>query len=349
MTGAPAVDAGQAGRTADPERPALGEAPGAIDASDDLATAGRKAIWPQLERLLDREGGLADPDQADGLRKYRVATRRLRAAARLFEDAYPRAEIRPIRRGLRDLARAVGAVRDLDVRIADLDRWAAADAGAADPAANLANVAPLREAWATERAAAHARLVARVRGRRHRRLIEALIAFADLAAPRGEPPPGAVGARTLGNSIASRTWRAYEDVRAFAGVVRTADVETLHDLRVATKRLRDGLSILGDVLGDGRAELEAPLVALQDHLGALNDTVVTVGAVRAFLDDRGNGVSPEASRAVASYLADRERQVGSLQSSVDAPFRAVAGLPFARRLGKLVVVPVPVSEDPAAG
>ena len=342
-----AAPAAGAGRTTEPERPALGDAPGAIEASDDLATAGRKAIWPQLERLLDREGSLADPDEADGLRKYRVATRRLRAAARLFEDAYPRGEIRPIRRGLRDLARAIGAVRDLDVRIADLDRWAATEASAGEEAApNRADVAPLREAWATERAAAHARLVARVGARRHRRLVEALIAFADLAAPRREPSPGAIGGRTVGNSVGSRTWRAYEDVRAFAGVVGTADVETLHDLRVATKRLRDGLGIFGDVLGDGRAQLEAPLVTLQDHLGALNDTVVTIGAVRAFLDDRGDDLTPEASRAISSYLAEREREVGRLQASVGAPFRAVAGLPFARRLGKLVVVPTPVAEDP---
>ena len=41
-----------------------------------------------------------------------------------------------------------------------------------------------------------------------------------------------------GHRAASRIWAAYEQVRAYEPVLRWADVETLHELRIAGKWLR---------------------------------------------------------------------------------------------------------------
>jgi CHAD domain-containing protein len=331
----PDVDPGRQGAEAGPapapvpERLSLGPPPGPILASDLLATAGRKAMWVHLDRMLTREPGVRDTDRSDDLRKYRVAIRRLRAALRLFEPAYPNRQTRPIRRGLSDLAEAVGTIRDLDNRIADLGRWATERGGDAP-----AGVTALTDAWLRDRQRAVAGLGARLDSRRHARLLSVLVAFVDLAPPSTrrarEPRP-----YTVHDRIASLLWTAYEDVRAFAPVIRWADLETIHELRIAGKRLRDDLDFLADVLPPERAWLVERLVALQDHLGALNDATVTVAAVRAFLEHWG--ASPGEQAHIAAYLTDKEREVAVLRRSIWRPWRPVVGITFARKLSRLVV------------
>jgi CHAD domain-containing protein len=314
----------------------LGTAPTAITAHDPLETAARKAMWPQLERLLAREGHLGDPERADDLRRYRVAVRRLRAAVRTLGDGLPERQLKPIRRGLGNLARTLGAVRDLDLRIADLERWAGERGDA-----SRAGIEPLRAAWGAERERATRALLAHLETRRHRRLVDRLAAFVDGSVPPGRGG-GFAGPSTIGDRLGSTIWSAYEEVRSYAAVVRWADLETLHGLRIAAKRLRDGLDLLGDLVGPARTPVTQRLVRLQDHLGALQDAAVTSAAVRAFLESQHGRLSPEEQQEIAAYLSDRERLVGRLRRASVAPWRSVVGITTARRIGRLVVMPAGV-------
>jgi CHAD domain-containing protein len=319
-----------------PIRLSLGPAPGPILLSDLLATAGRKAMWVHLDRMLAREPGVRDPERPDELRKYRVAIRRLRAALRMFAAAFPDREVRPLRRGLSELAATVGAIRDLDNRVGDIGRWATERGGDAP-----AGVAVLTDTWARDRERAVTGLYARLDSRRHRRLLTALIAFVDLAPPTMRRAHGP-RAYTVHDRVASLLWTAYEDARAFAPVIRWADLETIHELRISGKRLRDDLDFLADLLPpDDRAWLAERLVALQDHLGALNDATVTVAAVRAFLEHWG--ASPGEQAQIAAYLTDKEREVALLRRTIWRPWRPVVGIGFARKLSRVALVRPPVA------
>lgn len=310
---------------------------GPIVLTDPVSTAGRKAMWIHLDRMLAREPAIQDPDQPDELRRYRVAVRRLRAALRMFRFAFAERDVRPLRRRLADLAGAIGVIRDLDNRIADLDRWAIERGGEAPVA-----VAVLSKAWGEERARAIAKLGRRLASQRHRRLLEALTTFV-----RAEPRLDRVDRHTTGLTIhdrlASLLWAAYEEVRAFAPVVDEADLATIHELRIAAKRLRDDLELLADVLPVERTWLLERLVALQDHLGALNDATVAAAAVRTFLDHPGRRLAAGERAGIAEYLEAREREVTRLRQSLADAWRPVAAIGFARKLGRLVVV------GPAAG
>lgn len=291
-------------------------------------------MWVHLDRLLAREPGVRDPERPDELRKYRVAIRRLRAALRMFSPAYPTREVRPLRRALGELASAVGAVRDLDLRIAHLDRWALERGGDSQAA-----VAVLSAAWTRDRNRALRSLLSTLDSRRHRRLLDRMIAFVDATAPADGPDraPKRPSRPTVADRLASQLWAAYEDVRSFAPVIADADLETIHELRISGKRLRDGLEFLAPVLGPDQAWLGERLVALQDHLGALNDATVAVTAIRAFLEHRSTLASGERAE-VEAYLVDREREIDALRRSIGGPWRPVAGIAFARRLSRLVVV-----------
>jgi triphosphatase len=321
-----------AGRTHEtPERPVLGLAPGPILPTDQFAVAGRKAMWLHVSRMLEREDALRDPAQTDSLKRYRVATRRLRAALRVFREAYPKRQTKPIRAGLADLAGALGRVRDLDVRLEELDRWA----NEREEGAQVA-VRPLREALADERRSAAAALIRNLETRRHRRLLSGLVDFVTDAEKTSGLHEGSPD-RLIRDRAASSIWTAYEQVRAYASVARGADLPTLHGLRIEAKRLRYTLEFLGDVLGPDREWLVERLVALQDHLGALNDADLAVAVVRRFVAERHARLAAEERAAIAGYLADRGRERNRLRS-IGRAWRPVVSATFAQRLGRAVVV-----------
>ena len=320
--------AGDPGKAAPPLRPKLGPSPGRIEPDDTFATAGRKAMWPHAQRLLRYELSLGDASRVDDLKRYRVATRRLRAALRLFADAYPDRRGRALRDRLGELGRAAGAVRDLDVRLADLGRWAKEQ-----PAQDRAALEPLRAAWTQDRERAAAALLARLATRRHARLLADVVALVDAPARMTTD-----GARTVRDSAASRLWRAYETLREAGSLVRWADLPAVHEVRIDAKRLRYALEFLADVLPPGGDWLIQKLVGVQDHLGGINDAAVTSAAARAVLLDRRTQLQPAERAAIARYIAERERELNRLRRGIGRPWRSVASATFARRLGRVVVI-----------
>ncbi len=93
-------------------------------ADDPLAEAGRKVLRLHLLRMLDAENGSRDGD-VESVHKMRVATRRMRAAWRVFNGAYKtRLQDRYVGE-LRQVAQTLGAVRDMDVQLERLREYAA--------------------------------------------------------------------------------------------------------------------------------------------------------------------------------------------------------------------------------
>jgi CHAD domain-containing protein len=316
---------------APPEGPRLGRPPGAIERDDLFAVAARKAMWPHVQRLLELDAALRDPEGRRDLKKYRVATRRLRAALKAFEEAFPKREVRDLRDDLGDLATTAGAARDLDVRIADVVQWSLERGGEAPD-----GVKPLVAAWQAERADAASRLDARLRTRRHRRLMEDLAAFVEASDAPGRRATGQAPTRPIGLQAGSLVWDSYERLLTYDRVIRWADLATLHQLRIEAKRLRYLLEFLGDILGPERTDLIARLVAVQDHFGLLNDAVVNSMAVRAFLQEPSTQLQPAERTAVTTYLQEREREIGRLRRGAGRPWRPVAGVTFARRLARTI-------------
>src|SRR6185295_4288329 len=101
-----------------------GKTPGVL-AEDTVAEAGRKVMRFHLARMIDREPGVRDGKDIEDIHKMRVATRRQRAAWRVFGEAFRKRRTRAYRDGLRDAARRLGAVRDLDVQLDGIDAYRA--------------------------------------------------------------------------------------------------------------------------------------------------------------------------------------------------------------------------------
>jgi CHAD domain-containing protein len=286
-------------------------------------------MWPHVERLLRFEQSLTDAAKTDDLKRYRVATRRLRAALRLFADAWPGKKVRKLRDELGELGRAAGTVRDLDVRMADLEGWAAAE----DEGIGPTHIRPLVDAWREEREGAATDLLERVGSDRHQRLLRDVVEFAE-----GGIRLTADGRRIVRDTAASRIWKAFEQLRERGSLVNWTELPATHEIRIDAKRLRYSLEFLGDVLRPDRDSLIERLVRVQDHLGAINDAATVAAAARGALQDRGGDLQPDERASIERYAADREHDIATLQAGISAAWDPIAAASFARRLGRTVVI-----------
>ncbi len=303
-----------------------------VRADDPLAEAGRKVLRMHLARMLSHEAGTRSGVDPEELHKMRVATRRMRAVWRVFDGAYERKVQKRHVAELRTVARALGAVRDLDVQLDGLAeyRLSMADATGAPGAAGEA-LEPLARALRERRQDARERLIKLLDSRAYQRFVADYLEFVET------PGAGAVAsdvARPLRvrDAAAGKTWQAYEAFRAHDSGLRWADLPALHELRIDGKRLRYTLESFSEVLPPSAAEIVAAVTVIQDHLGALNDAHIADGLVRGWLVAFAPSLPAVTRDAAGDYLASRELLAARLRRSFPRVWRRVSGRAFRRRL-----------------
>ena len=307
----------------------VGRTPG-VTSDDHIAEAGRKVMRFHLARMLAREAGVRDGRDLEDVHAMRVATRRQRAAWRVFGASFRPGRTKRYRNGLREIASRLGTVRDLDVLLE------AADIYRADmPVAEQRALEPLLRDWHEHRDDARVLLVRELDSDGYRRWVDD---YRDFVRTDGAAvmPVLPTQPHRVRDTAGSRIWTAYEQVRGYEPVLRWADVETLHELRIAGKWLRYTLEFVREALGDDAAPLIARVTALQDHLGLMNDADVSASMARTFLIEHAGDLSGLESAAIGRYLVSREREVARLRRSIGAPWRGVAGVTFRRSLGRVV-------------
>jgi CHAD domain-containing protein len=313
----------------EPVRPRLtvGKTPGVLP-DDHVAEAGRKVLRFHLARMIAREAGTRDGGDPEDLHSMRVATRRQRAAWRVFGGSFRPGRTKTHRSRLRDVAARLGAVRDLDVQLEGADAYRA-DLIVTEQRA----LEPLLAAWRTHRDDARALLVRELDSDGYRRWLDD---YAEFVRHEGTAvvATGPTEPHRVRDTAASRILAAYEHVRAYEPVLRWADVETLHELRIAGKWLRYTLEFVREALGPDADGLIARVTALQDHLGLMHDADVSAHLARDFLVENAGSLSEAESGAIARYLVNREREVARLQRTVGRAWRGVAGIAFRRALGR---------------
>jgi triphosphatase len=238
--------------------------------------AGRKVLRLHFARAIVRVPGVIAGEDPEEVHAMRVASRRMRAAWRVFGGGFERSATRRYRADLREVGGRLGTVRDLDVLLGILDGY-----GRRHGARATRGLLPLRAAWVAEREARRGVLVEHLSS-------PAFVAFvteheAFLGAPAAElgaverPSPGRVRGR-----MPATAWTAYQEVWTFDDRVAGADLATLHQLRIAGKWLRYTLEFVREALASDAAALIEPVVALQDHLGDQHDLHVAATLAREF-------------------------------------------------------------------
>jgi triphosphatase len=318
-------DAQHAAGLAEAPRPLL-RSPG-VRVDDTLGMAGRKVLRMHMGRMLASEPGTRSGEDTEDLHKMRVATRRMRAAWRVFDGAYrPRLQKRYVGE-LRETATALGEVRDLDVQIEGLERYveSLSPAGAAA-------MAPLRVEWRRRREAARERLLELLDSKDYAAFVTDYQAFVD-ATGKGEVETAPDAPILVRDTAGGRILQAYERVRAHETMLAWADVTALHALRIDGKRLRYTLEFFREVLPHAADELIARVTELQDHLGLLNDADVASRMTRTFMITQASRLPAGSREAIGLYLDSREAEIGRLRRQLGPIWRRITAVRFRRRLG----------------
>jgi CHAD domain-containing protein len=296
---------------------------------DSLPEAAHKVFDYHFGRLRAKEKGTRQGANVEDLHDMRVAARRMRAAWRVFDEAFRGGPTRKLRRRLRILSDRLGAVRDLDVLIENLESYR----DGLD-AADRPGLEPLLSLWRRQREAAQQLLVEELDSNRYTELVAEMKEFLEA----GSNEAATVATPTLPHRVRDRApsqiWAAYEAVRAYEPVLPWADVETLHRLRIAAKWLRYDLEFFGEALGPDSARLMDRVVGLQDFLGCLHDADVAAKLARDVLVARAGELSKLETDAIGAYLHSREREVVRRKRALGPVWRAVVGAPFRRALGR---------------
>jgi CHAD domain-containing protein len=243
---------------------------------DSMVEAGRKALRFNFERMLFHEPVARLGEDIEGVHDMRVATRRMRSAFRLFGPFFDPQVTRPLVRGLRRIAAALGEVRDLDVFRQKAEHFVAGNPGA--------DLSPLFTTWQDDYDAARAALLDALDGRRFARFVERLHSFVTTPGAGALPAqPDGIVAYQVRHVAPRLIYEHYEQVRAYEAVLDGAPITTLHALRIDFKRLRYAMEFFEEVLGPEARLVIKEIKAMQDHLGDLNDTSVAVPLLGDFI------------------------------------------------------------------
>lgn len=248
--------------------------------------------------FLNREPGVRLGEDPDEVHRMRVASRRLRAGLAFFREVLPRSA-ETLRTELRAAARALGAVRDLDVLAALL--------------VNETESKPL-PTWfrrvAAERSTQHTALLAHLDSRSHERVRQSLIQF--LRAGRRSRSGAAA---TPGLVVLVREFECRRQAlhRARARLTLAAHAERFHRARILTKRLRYAIEY-GPRLEsrNGRRYLRQ-LIRVQDALGAFQDAT----SVIRWLTETGGRRTASAREWIVEFERRRARAMRSALRRLD--------------------------------
>jgi CHAD domain-containing protein len=309
-----------------------------IRADDPVIEVLGRIVAMQRARLKRLEAGARAGDE-EAVHDMRVAIRRLRAALRIGRPYLKRKAVRRLRRGLRAAARALGAVRDLDVILRHAEAYRAQASVAGDGLG----------AWTAElegqRAEARQALQAYLAGKRFTQLLADLDAFlgdpgrygaGDAAPDAGaNAPPRASGRARVRDMLPAAVWEQFGAVRSYE-TLSTPSIQALHALRIEIKRFRYLLEFFQGTLGvrSVRPTLELAVRA-QDHLGRLHDADVARQRLQAFFAAQTWSATAE-SPAAAGYLAALEAEITALTASFPALGEELTGLPVRRRLARVL-------------
>jgi triphosphatase len=288
----------------------------AIDAEMTIGAVALAVVRRHFSAMLAREPGTRLGDDIEELHDMRVASRRLRAALSLFAEVLPETVLRG-RDELGWIGQTLGAVRDLDVQIEQLDEWLTAV-----PEADRDALAALGALLAEQHAAARTAMLEALDSRRY----EAFVGrFGRTLRARhtARSGPSSRPALAVAPDLLESRFRA---VRKAGRRIRLDSPATdYHRLRIRCKRFRYALEFLADLYPGETRTLVRRLVVLQDILGLHQDGDVAIARLRGLAAERGRELRPETVFAMGE-IAERYREsMAELRARFPRAYARMAG------------------------
>jgi len=305
-----------------------------------MAHATTQVVTPLL-RAIERDTDVvrvelphAMAGESRAVHRVRVASRRLRAAVPIAAGI-TRESAGDLARDVRRITRALGRLRESDVALEWIDT-------AAPRSEHGDAMARVRAACAAERDRSRRALRSRIK----RRAAAGVIDDAGAVAERLARAPGGRASTVLAAAVGRRARQMSEALRE-AGT--TYGVESLHRLRLATKKLRYTLELAQSLFGAFGRRVLRDLRGLQKRLGQIHDGQAVRRYVRIAAAESG------VTREMVGHLAEIDRELDTtcrrlharlvasradLQYTLEEIRDLVATYASPRRVGRMARMPV---------
>jgi inorganic triphosphatase YgiF len=236
-----------------------------IDAADTPLAALRMIALDCLSHLQLNHAGAVHSDDPEYVHQMRVATRRLRAALRMFRPVLPAGFSEQLVPPMRDLMQALGQARDLDVLMAEIV------APVAKALPDEPRLTDLASAITNRLYAARSTIRHVLRQPGYSQLLLTVGSLLQ-SAPFTEPPAAGSETSSLLQFADRRLRSQLKKILALADAARVEDPLSLHELRIGIKRLRYAIEFFGPMIpGKSGSNVIKRLAGLQEVLGQLND------------------------------------------------------------------------------
>ena len=249
-----------------------------------------EALLKRLQALTQEMDGVRQAQDIEYIHRMRVASRRLRSAITLFEECLPRKKLPDWQKQVRRITRALGAARDTDVQIDLLDQVLRY---LQEPSADEVDEDVRRYPPGIER------LRLRLRQRREKLQVDVSGALDAWEASQVTEEMGQTLRQQLVQARLSQVepasprvyQQAYlvtslrlEEMLAYdACVYHPEQIEDLHAMRIAAKRLRYTMEVFAPLYDDGLKQPLQTVREVQDVLGDIHDCDVWVQVLPQFM------------------------------------------------------------------
>lgn len=237
-----------------------------------ISSLGLATFQAQVSLLNWNEPGTRFGDDPKYIHDMRVAARRLRAALRLLREAdLPRDKIDALNDKVRTLGSALGSVRDLDVRMQQLEALRPSLV-----AASPDSLDPYLAVLEQERERAREAMVQYLDSAPNKRLFSSL-------QQKLVRKPALTEESSLAYKAAPRLIRRArrKAVRLGDDLSATSLASDFHRLRILCKRYRYTLEFMEPAYGETCRSMIEEVTRIQDLLGTLQDAQVAIDSLRA--------------------------------------------------------------------
>lgn len=287
---------------------------------DQRSDVAMKSVHRRQLVAMERnvEGLLGNVD-TEFLHDFRVAVRRTRSALAQVPGVFPKAVTERFRRGFSWLGQATGPLRDLDVYLLSLPRYAEGLPEDLRPA-----LVPIERYLHRQHRLGQRRLAASLGTSRYRQLIEGWDEFLDREVPTRTSLRNA--ARPIGELAGERIGRSYRRVIKKGKSIKDGSPPArLHRLRIECKKLRYLLEFFAPLYAERDVRrLVGALKKLQNNLGDYNDYVLQQQSLKEIvhrLSESGSVPQPT-QRAVQEILRQLEDRQRATRKAFHSRFKA---------------------------
>jgi len=266
---------------------------------NDVASAGIKLVLTtRFAELYGFREAALDWNDMEGVHSMRVASRRLRSALRDFTPYVRKQRLASVLKQLRKIAAALGEVRDQDVSIKALEQLESRIPSHFAPA--LKQFIDTRKEI---RDKARQDLITILEDTQLNELETAFTTHVDEATTLRESKTAAAQARSqtsfrlMSRSIILDRLRELEKLSQ--GLFRPFDIETLHEMRIAAKRLRYAIELFQQCWGHGIGSYAKRVARIQTALGEVHDCDVWIESFGREVSKARKQKQPE---QVAAYV-----------------------------------------------